>query len=337
MEYRDYYNILGVSRNADEREIKKAYRRLARKYHPDMNEGNKQAEEKFKDVNEAYEVLSDPEKRKLYDQFGSEWKQWQRAGGRPEDFDWGRWGDRPTAGAGGGGPRYVHYGNVEDLQDLLGGSGSPFSDFFERLFGGGYTQQAGGGSPFGGMGGRGGQRPYARTQQRQKGRDYDQPVEISLQEAYQGTKRILRLDGRRLEVKIPAGAQDGTKVRITGAGSPGAAGGQPGDLYLVVRVRPDARFERDGADLRTKVSVDLYTALLGGEVGVPTPEGRSLMLTIPSETQNGQTFRLRERGMPQLNQTDERGDLYAEIQVELPQELTEEEKALFEELRTLRA
>ena len=188
MEYRDYYDILGVSRDADEKEIKKAYRRLARKYHPDMNKGDKGAEEKFKDVNEAYEVLSDPEKRKLYNQFGSEWKQWQRAGGRPEDFDWGDWQQAYTPGGGGGGRSRVHYTtNVEDLQDLLGGAGggsSPFSDFFEQLFGGGFDRQAGPRDPFGGMGGRS---PYARTQPRQKGRDYDQPVEITLQEAYEGT------------------------------------------------------------------------------------------------------------------------------------------------------
>ena len=333
MEYKDYYNILGVSRDAGEQKIKKAYRRLARKYHPDMNEGDKQAEEQFKDINEAYEVLSDPEKRKLYDQFGSEWKQWQRAGGRPEDFDWGQWTGGASRGAGGG-PR-VHYGSVEDLQDLLGGSGSPFSDFFDQLFGG-YPRQSGS-SPFGDIGGMGGQRPYTRTRQRrQKGRDYDQPVEISLQEAYQGTKRILKLDGRRLEVKIPPGAKNGTKVRIAGAGGPGAMGEEAGDLYLVVQVRPSSRFEREDEDLYTAVPVDLYTAVLGGEVGVPTPEGRSLMLTIPPETQNGQTFRLRDRGMPRLNRPDERGDLYAEVRVELPEDLSEEEKALFEELRRLR-
>ena len=330
MEYRDYYDILGVSRDADEQEIKKAYRRLARKHHPDMNEGDEQAEEKFKDVNEAYEVLSDPEKRKLYDQFGSEWKQWQRAGGRPEDFDWGNWQQayRPS----GSGRSRVHYANVDDLQDLFGGGGSPFSDFFEQLFGGGFERQAGARDPFGGMGGR---NPYVRTQQRQKGRNYDQPVEITLEEAYQGTKRLIQMDGRRLEVKIPPGADDGTRVRISGAGAPGAMGGQPGDLFLVVQVRPNPRFDRKGEDLYTTVPVDLYTALLGGEVSVPTPDGRSVMLTIPPETQNGQTFRLRGRGMPRLNRPDEHGDLFVEVEASLPQRLSAEEKALFQELKQL--
>ena len=330
MEYRDYYDILGVSRDADEREIKKAYRRLARKYHPDMNEGDKQAEEKFKDVNEAYEVLSDPEKRKLYDQFGSEWKQWQRAGGRPEDFDWGNWQQAYRPGSGGRGR--VHYANVDDLQDLFGGGASNFSDFFEQLFGG-FDRQAGARDPFGGMGGRS---PYVRTQQRKKGRDYDQPVEITLEEAYRGTKRLVQMDGRRLEVKIPPGADDGTRVRISGAGAPGVRGGTPGDLFLVVQIRPNARFERKGEDLYTTVSVDLYTVLLGGEVGVSTPDDRSVMLTIPPETQNGQTFRLRGQGMPRLNRPDEHGDLFAEVKVSLPQNLTAEEKALFKELKQIR-
>jgi len=336
MEYKDYYSILGVSRNANEQEIKKAYRRLARKYHPDMNKGDKQAEEKFKDVNEAYEVLSDPEKRRLYDQFGSEWKRWQRAGGRPEDFDWGRWQRTSTPG---GGYRRV-YTNVEDLEDLLGGkSGSPFSDFFEQLFGaGGFGRQNGVGDPCGGLGRMGARgEPYVRTRQRQKGRDYDQPVEITLKEAYEGTTRILQLDGRRLEVKIPPGADDGTRVRISGAGAPGAVGGEPGDLYLVVQIRPDPRFERKDADLHTTVSVDLYTALLGGEVNVPKPDGRSVLLTIPPETQNDQVFRLRGQGMPHLNRPDKHGDLFARVKVELPQHLTAKEKELFQELKRLRA
>lgn len=330
MEYKDYYQILGVSRSANEKEIKKAFRRLARKYHPDMSDAP-DAEERFKEVNEAYEVLSDPEKRKLYDQFGSEWQRWQQAGGRPEDFDWGQWsGGRPGAG----GP-YVRYGTVEDLGDLFGGGGAGgFSDFFQQLFGG---YAGGGGSRggvedlFGGLGGR--QSAQARPR---KGQDYEQPIQISLQEAAQGATRLLQMENRRLEVKIPPGAEDGTRVRIAGAGGRGMGGGPSGDLYLVVQVQPHPRFEREGDDLHTKQPVDLYTAVLGGEVALPTLEGRTVMLHIPPETQNGQTFRLRERGMPQLNNPEQRGDLYVEVRVQLPQNLTSREKELFGELQALR-
>ncbi len=315
MEYKDYYQILGVPRNASEKEIKRAYRRLARKYHPDMNPNDKEAEEKFKDINEAYEVLSDPEKRKLYDRFGSEWRRWQQAGGRPEDF-WSQW-----AGAGRPQGGYVYTGTMEDLGDLFGGGG--FSDFFQRLFG------------FGGYGdvwSSGRARPRPR-----RGRDYEQPVQITLREAYEGATRILQTGNRRLEVRIPPGADNGTRVRIAGEGAPGIAGGERGDLYLVIEVQPDPRFERKGKDLYTHVPVDLYTAILGGEVGVPTPSGRTVMLRIPPETQNGQTFRLRGKGMPVLHQPHEHGDLYATVDVRLPQNLTAREKQLFEELRRLRS
>ena len=313
MEYKDYYKILEVPRSADGKEIKKAFRRLARKYHPDVNKDDKAAEEKFKEINEAYEVLSDPEKRRMYDKFGNEWSRYQQAGGRPEDFDWSRWtGTAP----GGGRPGYVQYGDLDDLQGLFGGG---FSDFFQQLFGAGST------SPFGG--GRSG---YARSR---KGQNYEQPVTITLQEAYQGTKRILQLQGRRLEVKIPRGATTGTRVRIAGAGAAGVRGGVSGDLYLVVEVQPDARFERRGDDLHTEVPVGLYVALLGGEVAVPTLSGRSVMLHIPPETQNGKVFRLRGKGMSHLGNVRQHGDLYARVQVQLPQHLTEKERQLFAELR----
>ena len=306
MEYKDYYKILEVPRSADAKEIKKAFRRLARKYHPDVNKDNKAAEEKFKEINEAYEVLSDSEKRRMYDKFGSEWSRYQQAGGRPEDFDWSRWaGTAP----GGGRSRGVQYGDFDDLQGLFGGG---FSDFFQQLFGGGQSGY------------------YTRPRQ---GQSYEQPVTITLQEAYQGAKRILQLQGRRLEVKIPQGATTGTRVRIAGAGTAGARGGASGDLYLVVEVHPDARFERRGDDLHTEVPVDLYVALLGGEVAVPTLSGRSVMLRIPPETQNGEVFRLRGKGIPHLGNVKQHGDLYAKVQVQLPQHLTKKERQLFAELK----
>ncbi|NLF01482.1 MAG: J domain-containing protein [Anaerolineales bacterium] len=316
MEYKDYYKTLGVDRNADEKEIKRAFRRLARKYHPDVNPGDAAAEEQFKAVNEAYEVLSDSEKRAKYDQLGSAYHDWARQGGRPGDFDWGQW----TGGAPGPQGQRVHvrYGTPEDLQDLFGGGGSAFSDFFSQIFAG--------------MGGQRGQQGFDFGGRAQDGQSYEQEVQITLEEAYHGATRVLQKDGRRLEVQIPAGARSGTKVRMAGEGAPGAAGGQAGDLYLRVEVLPDARFERQNDDLYVTVPVDLYTAILGGQVQVPTLSG-PVVLTIPSGTQNGRTFRLRGKGMPRLRHRSQYGDLLAKVEVQLPARLGPRERELFEELR----
>ncbi len=313
---KDYYKILGVGKNATDKEIKQAFRKLARQYHPDMNPNNPQAEAKFKEINEAYEVLSDPEKRKKYDQLGADWVRWQQAGGRPDDFDWTRW---TTWGPGAQGPN-VRYATAEDLQDLFG-EGSPFSDFFSQIFGGMGTSR----TRTEGFGFR--TRP-------QRGQDYEQEVEITLEEAFYGTTRTLQRDGERLDVKIPRGADTGTRVRLAGKGAPGIAGGPAGDIYLRVKVLPHPRFERKGDDLYTTVPVDLYTAVLGGEVRVPTLEG-DVLLKIPATTQNGRVFRLRGKGMPRLRKPDERGDLLAKVEVQLPTHLTAEQRRLFEELRRI--
>ncbi len=315
MEYKDYYKILGVDKSASEKEIKKSFRRLARQYHPDLNPDDPGAEERFKEINEAYEVLSDPEKRQKYNQLGADWQRWQRMGGQPSDFDWARW----TTGR--PGERvHVRYGTPEDLQDLFGDR-SPFSDFFSQVFGG-----MGGSSSTGG---------FQYELRPQRGQDYEQPVEITLQEAYHGTTRILQKDGQRLEVKIPAGARTGTRVRMSGHGGGGAAGGATGDLYLRVTVLPDPRFERKGDDLHVTVPVDLYTLVLGGEVRVPTM-GADVVLTVPAGTQNGRTFRLRNKGMPHLRHPDQHGNLYAKLEVHLPTHLSPQEQELFEELRRLK-
>jgi curved DNA-binding protein len=312
MEYKDYYEILGVSRDADQKEIKRAFRRLARKYHPDVNPEDEHAEERFKEINEAYEVLSDPEKRRKYDQLGQEWSRYRQTSGGPEGFDWSQWTTQPS-----GGRVHVQYGTPEDLQDLFGG-GSPFSDFFTQIFGG-----------VGGRPGGATARPRPR-----RGQDLEQEVMISLDEAYHGTSRVLEKDGRRLEVRIPPGARTGTRVRMSGEGGPGTAGGAPGDLYLRVNVVSNGLFEQRGDDLTVTVDVDLYTALLGGEAEVPTPQG-AVMLRIPPGTQNGQTFRLRGQGMPRLSRPEEHGDLYAKVNVRLPESLSERERELFEELRSI--
>ncbi|HEY71663.1 MAG: J domain-containing protein [Chloroflexi bacterium] len=315
MEYKDYYQILGVGKDADEKEIKRAFRRLARQYHPDVNPGDDGAEERFKEINEAYEVLSDPEKRSKYDRLGADWRRWQQSGGRPSDFDWGQW----AAGAPGGQRVHVRYGTPDDFEDLFG-SGNPFSDFFSQIFGG-----MGGGAAPGG---------FQYRVRPQRGQDYEQEVEISLREAYQGTRRALQKDGRKLEVKIPPGARTGTRVRMSGEGGPGAAGGEAGDLYLRVRVAPDPQFERPGDDLHVSVPVDLYTAVLGGKAQVPTLSG-PVKLTIPAGTQNGRVFRLRGKGMPHLRQPDQHGDLYAKVEVQVPTRLTSRQRELFEELRQI--
>ncbi|MGC9333791.1 MAG: DnaJ C-terminal domain-containing protein [Anaerolineae bacterium] len=313
MEYKDYYEILGVDKNASDKEIKKAFRKLARQHHPDVNPGDPKAEERFKEINEAYEVLSDSDKRGKYDRLGADWQRWQHSG-TPGDFDWGRW----TAGRPGGERVHVRYGTPEDLHDIFGDS-SPFSDFFSQIFGGM------GGARAPGTGG------YQYQVQPQRGQDYEQAVEITLQEAYHGTTRMLQKDGQRLEVQIPAGARTGTRVRISGEGGTGAAGGPSGDLYLRVTVMPDPRFERRADDLHTTVHADLYTMVLGGEVSVPTMTGR-VALTIPAGTQNGRTFRLRGKGMPRLRNPEQHGDLYAKVEVQLPTRLTARQRELFEEL-----
>lgn len=313
MEYKDYYKILGVDRNAGEDEIRKAYRKLARKHHPDVNPDDEHAEERFKEINEAHEVLSDPEKRKKFDQLGTSWRQWQRGGGEPGGFDWARWYAQP------GGTRvHVEYA---DLSDLFGGGGG-FSDFFSAIFGG----MAGGGSA--GWG--------ARAQPRAvKGQDYEQEVGITLEEAFSGTARVLEKDGRRLEVKIPAGVRTGSRVRMRGEGAEAFGGGSKGDLYLRVKVLPHRTFERKGDDLYCEVPVDLYTAVLGGEVRVPTLKGGA-MLRIPPGTQGGKTFRLREQGMPDLKDNQKRGNLYAKARVKVPQNLTDKERELFRQLAGMR-
>ncbi len=331
MEYKDYYKILGVSRNATEKEIKKAYRKLARQYHPDANPNDPTAEEKFKEINEAYEVLSDPEKRKKYDQFGAQWKNFTNAGGRPEDF-WRQW--QHSAGAGSPGGANYRTVSPEEFEEMFGGAGG-FSDFFETLFGMGGRRSGAratgfddifGGVYTAGAGSR--TRPV-------RGRDIEHPVEITLEEAFSGASRVLQLDGQRIEVKIPRGVKTGSRVRVAGKGEPGRNSGKPGDLYLKIHVLPHPQFQREGDNLRLKLPVDLYTLILGGEVQVPTLD-RPVILNIPPETDNGKVFRLRGKGMPNLKKPDQRGDLFVEVIAKLPKNLSEKEKELFRQLRTLR-
>ena len=326
MEFQDYYAVLGVPRDATEKQIRAAYRKLARQHHPDVNPGNTEAEERFKQINEAYEVLSDPEKRKRYDEVGSRWQEYeqrqrtgQAAGQAGAPFDWGAFGgDAPGA--------TYSYRTVDndDLRDMFGDE-SPFSDFFESLFGG-----SGPGSAA-----AGGQRRRPRTRRR-TGNDLEQPVEVSLADAYRGTTVQLSIrtaDGstRRIEVKIPPGVRNGSRVRVSGQGGQGEGGGPAGDLYLVVTVQPDPRFERRGDDLHTDVRAPLQVLLLGGEARVPTPDGRTLALTVPPDTQDGRLFRLRGQGMPRLGSPSVRGDLHAALHADLPQRLSKRQRELVQE------
>jgi len=317
VDYKDYYKILGVDKNANQKDIQKAYRKLARQYHPDVNPGDKNAEEKFKEINEANEVLSDSEKRKRYDELGSYHQQYGRW---PESS--GPVGAAGRASRAGGGRAQYRTMNEEDLEDLFGGA-SPFSDFFETFFGSGIS-----GVPRG----RGRTRTtgYAQRDAYTPARDVESEVDVTLADAYQGATRVLELtepDGRtrRVEVKIPAGVEEGNRIRIAGLGASGR-----GDLYLRVHVLPDPRFTREGTTLRTRVEVPLVTAMLGGEVLVPTPDGRRLLLQIPAGTPSGRSFRLQGQGMPVSGRPNNRGDFYAEVNVVLPTHLNAEQRRLFE-------
>lgn len=300
MEYKDYYKTLGVSRSASADEIRSAYRKLAMKYHPDRNAGNAQAEEKFKEMNEAYQVLSDAEKRARYDQLGSAYSDYRQRGGAPGGFNWNEW----TTGSPYGGAQQV------DFNDLFGAGG--FSDFFSAIFGG----RGGGaaGSDFG--------MPRSRA----AAPTPEHPVSISLREAYEGTTRQFMIGESRKQVKIPAGAKTGTKVRVADA-NPGG-----GDIHLKVTVEPDPNFEREGDNLTTSASIDVFTALLGGEADVQTMTGR-VKLTIPPGTQPEQKFRLGGRGMPKLKDPQSKGDLFVRVKVRLPKNLGEEQKRLLETVR----
>lgn len=341
MEYKDYYKILGVSRTASEKDIKAAYRKLARKHHPDVNPGDKNAEQRFKEIGEAYAVLGDPEKRKRYDAVGSNWRQFAGAGAGPGRGQWTTTGGSPF-GAGspfgtGGGQTFEF-----DLGGTGGGTGNGgFSDFFEALFGNG------------GIGGLGGGRrtPTARAI---PARDLEEGITIPLSEAYAGTERRFGVETRdpcptchgtgllegaacptcqgagfqmrekTIEVRIPAGVRSGSRIRVKGEGGAGSDG-KRGDLFVVVEVQPDSRFRREEDDLYVDVPADLATAILGGDVAVPTPKGTKLSLRVPADTPNGRVFRLRGRGMPHLR-GDGSGDLLAKVNVVLPTGLSQEEK-----------
>lgn len=309
MDYHDYYKTLGVERSATAAELKKAYRKLARQHHPDINPGNKAAETKFKEITEAYEVLSDKDKREKYDRFGRDWQRYQQGGGNAGGFDWGSYagqGGSPFGGA--------------------AGQSGDFSDFFETLFGG----STGAGRPAGRAGGG----------YRMDGQPVEHEVEVTLDEAFTGTQRSLQFSStngqpRTITVKIPAGVDTASRVRVAGEGAQGVGGGKRGDLFLVIKVLPHERFERRADDLETAVQTDMYTMLLGGTVRVPIMGGKTITLNVPANTPNGKKFRITGQGMPRLRAPDTRGDLYVKLETLLPASLSTRERELLEELREL--
>ena len=304
MKYKDYYKILGVNKKASQAEIKKAYRKLAMKFHPDKNQGDAKAEEKFKEISEANEVLGNPENRGKYDQMGANWKHYEKNGAYAnQGYGHGQYGgSHYTAGEG------------VDLDDILGGGG--FSDFFKTFFGAGF----------------GGSTQQPRQRRSQRGKDYKTRLDLTLLEAYQGTERMLDINGSTIKVKVGKGVKDGQKLRVRGKGGSGASGGQQGDLYIMINILPDPRFKRRDNDLFTTVETDLYTAVLGGKLTVETMKG-PVTITVPTGTQNEKTFRLKNMGMPDYAHAAVNGNLFVKVYIKIPDKLKPEERTLFEKLR----
>ncbi len=301
MAFLDYYKVLGLDKSASQDDIKKAYRKLARKFHPDLNPNDEDAKKRFQEINEANEVLTDPEKRKKYDQYGENWKHGEEYEKAQQQY---RQQQGARQGAGGNpfeGFDFNYSGNYDTGE---------YSDFFEELFG---SRFSGGRS----SGRRGSYR----------GQDYETSLELTLLQASQSHKQTFTVNGKNIRITIPAGVEDGQKIRLKGQGAEGVNGGPKGDLYITFHIKPDPRFQRKGNDLYTHIDIDLPTALLGGDSLVETLSGK-INVKIKPETQNGSKIRLKGKGFPIYKKEDEHGDLYAEIHVKLPKNLTEEQKKI---------
>lgn len=328
MQYKDYYKILGVTKSASQEDIKKAYRKLAVKYHPDKTKGDKEAENKFKEVSEAYEVLKDPEKRRKYDRFGQNWKQYEQAGAGAAGFDFSDFMRQGGFRRGGGRDwqeQRSPFGDSFDFEEVFTGGTGPgmgsrtgFSDFFEALFGEEFrSAQA---------------RPRGGRTASMRGQDVTAETTLTLEEAFHGTVRIIQMDGRKVRVNIKPGIQHGQTLRLPGKGVPGSGGGKAGDLYLKIQIKQHPVFKRDGDDLFRDVKVDLYTAVSGGKLEVETFKG-TVKVDIPKKSQSGKTLRLPKLGMPVHNKPGEYGDLYVKIHIQIPEDLSEEDLKMFEQLK----
>ncbi len=296
MEFIDYYKILGVDKNASQEEIKKAYRSLARKHHPDLNPNDKEAHKKFQQINEANEVLGDPEKRKKYDQYGTDWQ-------HAEQFEQARQSQQ----------RSQHFGHETFTGDFEEGD---FSDFFTSLFGN--------------MGGR-------KTRQRQtkyRGEDYQAELRLNLTDVYKTQQQVLTVNNKNIRITIPAGVENGQKIKISGHGGPGINKGPNGDLYLTFQITNNTKFRRDGNDLHATIDLDLYKAVLGGEITFDTLDGK-VKLKVKPETQNGTKIRLKGKGFPVYKKEGQHGDLFITFQIKIPTNLTEKQRELFEQLAKL--
>lgn len=299
MDYIDYYKVLGIEKNASEADIKKAYRKLARKYHPDLNPGDENAKKMFQQINEANEVLSDPEKRRKYDQYGKDWK-------HGEEFEKARQQQRRHAGA--------FRGGFGETQGQAFDEGD-FSDFFESMFGGGFS--------------RAGHRSV-----RYRGQDVSATLALNLTDVLETRKQTITVDGKNIRLTIPAGLENGQTIKVAGYGGPGINGGPNGDLYITFSIRNNTRFRREGSNLYTEVGIDLYTAVLGGDLTLDTLTGK-VRLKVPPETQNGTKVKLRNKGLPVYKKEGQYGDLYVTYQVKIPVNLSQKEKDLFQELARL--
>lgn len=302
MAFVDYYKVLGLDKNASQDDIKKAYRKLARKYHPDLNPNDKEAERKFKEINEANEVLSNPENRTKYDKYGEHWQ-------HGEEYEKAR---QQYSQSGGGNGNFGGFGgfSAEDFAD-----GEDYSEFFKNMFGGGF-----------------GSRRSSRSSGKFKGQDIQAELNLSLREASVAHPQTFEINGKKVRITIPAGVYDGQQIKLKSHGNPGYNGGPDGDLYITFNVLPDPQFERIGNDLKTKVNIDLYTAVLGGEVTVNTLSG-NVKLKVKPETQNGTTVRLKGKGFPVYKQEGQFGDLFVTYEVKIPTNLTQKQKDLFEQLK----
>jgi curved DNA-binding protein len=312
MDFIDYYKVLGVKKDATQDDIRSAYRKLARKHHPDLNPNDKEANKKFQQINEANEVLSDPDKRKKYDQYGKDWEH-AEAFEKAQQSSGGRRGGQPGGGYNSGDFESTFGGGGQ----FSGGNGGDFSDFFESMFGGAARGNTG------------------RSRAAYRGQDYQAELQITLEEAAVTHQRVLAVNGKNIRITIPAGVENGQVIKLKGHGAPGANGAPDGDLYITFSVAEDPRWRRDGNDLYAKTPVDLYTALLGGEITVDTLSGK-VKLKIKAETANGTTMRLKGKGFPVYKKDGQFGDLYVSPEIVLPTGLTEKEKELIRELQLLR-
>ncbi len=312
MKYKDYYKILGVDKKASDDEIKKAFRKLANKFHPDKNKGDKSAEDKFKEINEAYEVLKDREKRTKYDNLGSQYNRYRSSGGNPNGFDWSNWYASQNQGQGS-----QNFGGQGGFGDIFSGGGSGLSDFFEKIFGGGFS---------------GGGRRHSVSV---KGQDVQANFEITLEDAFNGGKQAFEFNGQKIQIQLKPGIQDKQKLKLSGKGYPGQNGGANGDLILVLNIKKHPLFKRKGNNLHTEHFIDLLTAVLGGEITINTLGGK-IKTNIASGTSCGKVLKLKGQGMPYYNEPNKRGDLFVKLMLKAPDKLSPREKELYEELRSIR-